>query len=329
MPTRLHTHLFPLLHALDDGKFHSGETLARSLAISRASVCNALTQAAALGVRVQAVRGRGYRVPQGVDWLDLDAVRRALGEFAAHYTLCRLETAASTNLCLLDAAEAGAADGTVHCTEYQTSGKGRRGRSWQSALAGGLAFSVLYRFESGPAGLAGLSLAVGLALARALNRHSPHAVQLKWPNDLVVGPRKLGGVLVDVRGNLDGPSLAVVGVGLNVRLPAGLRSEIEQAVIDLDEMQVAVPRNVLLADSLRALHEVISVFRAQGFAALREAWMAHDAYAGREVCLTLAQGEKVCGRADGVDAQGALLLVNPAGERVAHTGGEVSLRARR
>lgn len=329
MSQTLQPQLFPLLRQLDDGKFHSGERLARAFGVSRASVFNALSQAETLGVRIQAVRGRGYRLPQPIDWLNAAIVAENLGPLAGHFRFDFRDTLDSTNACLFDIADTRTGEGWVCSAEYQHSGKGRRGRAWQSALGGGLAFSVLYRFESGLAGLSGLSLAVGLAVARAINRHSPHPVGLKWPNDLVVGPRKLGGILVEVQGDMDGPALAVIGVGLNLHLPEALREGIDQAVVDLSELGATVGRNALLAECLSELHAVMTSFRARGFAALRESWMALDAYRNLPVTLSCADGSKIRGVASGVDADGALLLADAAGVCMAYRGGELSMRLAR
>jgi BirA family biotin operon repressor/biotin-[acetyl-CoA-carboxylase] ligase len=164
-------------------------------------------------------------------------------------------------------------------------------------VGGSLTFSVLWRFETGLQSLAGLSLAVGLAVARAVNRHSRHPARLKWPNDVLVDYRKLAGILVEVQGDMHGAAFAVVGIGLNVRLNEAQRDVVDQAVIDLTEMGVTVGRNQLLADCLQELHAVLTLFRRHGFAALREDWLALDAYAGRAVTLSLPNARSVQGLA--------------------------------
>lgn len=329
MPDSPRLPLFSLLRQLADGKFHSGEALAGLFGVSRASVCNAMAQAETFGVRVQAIRGRGYRLPDSVDWLDPSVVVGQLGSLASHFHLHVYDTLASTNDWLMAQPAMRVGDGWVCAAEYQTAGKGRRGRAWQSAPGGGLTFSVLYRLDAGLAGLSGLSLAVGVAVARALNRYTTHGIALKWPNDLVVGPRKLGGVLVEVQGDVDGPASAVIGIGLNVRLPATVREHIEQAVVDLTELGAGVSRNQLLAACLAELHTVMAGFRSRGFASVREAWMALDAYRDRDVLLVRADGSRITGRAAGVDAGGALLLRRGDGQLVAYSGGELSLRLAR
>lgn len=327
MNTEPHKALFPLLRRLADGRFHSGEALAQEFGLSRATICNVLAQAEPLGLLLHAVRGRGYRMAAPLEWLDAGAVAQHLGVRAKAFDVRIIDSVDSTNRALMAAAMAGAAGGTLFCAEHQRQGRGRRGRDWHSVPGGSLTFSLLWRFDSGVQSLAGLSLAVGLAIARAVNRHSTHRAQLKWPNDVVVGPRKLAGILVEVQGDMDGTALAVVGVGLNVRLGERQRDGIDQAVVDLAELGVEVGRNRLLADCLLELDAVSQAFARQGFAPLREAWQALDAYAGRHVVLTLPDARSVRGIAAGVDDGGALLLRQDAGAvPVAFTGGEVSLR---
>lgn len=311
---------------MSDGRFHSGQALAHELNLSRSSIFNALAQAESMGLAIHAVRGRGYRMPEPVEWLDGVTVADHLGTVAEAYTIHVHDSVDSTNTALMAAALNGAADGTLICTEHQQSGKGRRGRQWHSVLGGSLTFSVLWRFENGLQSLSGLSLAVGLAIARAVNRHSRHPVRLKWPNDVLVDYRKLAGILVEVQGDMHGAAFAVVGVGLNVRMSGAQRDAVDQAVVDLAEMGVAVGRNRLLADCLLELHAVLSLFRQHGFASLREDWLKLDAYAGRAVALALPDARSVRGMASGVDETGAFLLRDAQATLRPYSGGEISLR---
>ena len=185
---------------------------------------------------------------------------------------------------------------------------------------------MLWRFDNGLQSLSGLSLGVGLAIARAVNRHSHHPARLKWPNDVLVDYRKLAGILVEVQGDMHGAAFAVVGVGLNVRMSGSQRDAVDQAVVDLAEMGVAVGRNRLLADCLLELHAVLSLFRQHGFASLREDWLMLDAYAGRAVALALPDARSVRGMASGVDETGAFLLRDAQAILRPYSGGEISLR---
>lgn len=318
-----------MLRRLADGRFHSGQALGDEYGVSRATVCNLVHRARDMGVNIHAVQGRGYQLEAPVAWLDSEKIRAALGNAASHYHLRVIDATDSTNSLLMQAAEAGAPDGSVVCAEYQFAGRGRRGRHWHSVLGGSLTFSVLWRFEEGIAALVGLSLAVGVAMARALNQTSRYPVKLKWPNDVLVDYRKLAGILVEIQGDIQGPSFAVVGIGLNVRLPSAQRETIDQAVVDLAEMQVHIDRNILLATCLRELQAVMDVMRREGFAALRSEWESHHAHAGQAVTLVLPNQHSVAGVARGVDDSGAFLLQTDNGACTAYNGGDIRLRAAR
>ena len=191
---------------------------------------------------------------------------------------------------------------------------------------GSLAFSLLWRFAQGPSGLSGLSLAAGVAVVRALDRLGVAGVQLKWPNDLVHAGRKLGGILIELQGDAAGPCAAVIGIGLNLRLPAELRDGIAQAVTDMASIAKRVPsRNHLLGAVLIELEQVLARFSKQGFAALREEWHMHHAHQDKAVRLLLGDGKTVTGTAAGVATDGALLLETERGIERFH-GGEISLR---
>lgn len=328
MKNQIHRNLFPILRHLSDGAFHSGQSLADGLGISRASVFNVIRQAETLGVSIYPVRGKGYKLSECIEWMDGNAVSKALGDVAHAFDIRIGDSLASTNESLMNAALSSAVDGSVLCAEHQYAGKGRRGRQWLSVLGGSLTFSVLLRFERGLQSMGGLSLVAGMAVARAVNRHSRHPARLKWPNDILVGYRKLAGILVEVQGDMNGSAFAIVGIGLNVRLNDAQREGIDQAVIDLAEMGVTVGRNQLLADCLRELHTILKIFREHGFSALRDEWMAIDAYSGKEVSLLLPNSHAVQGVDCGVDNTGALLLCDGNAISTAYSGGEISLRLR-
>jgi len=314
---------FSVLRSLSDGEFHSGQALAQRYAVSRASIWNALNDALELGVYVQRVHGRGYRLAEPLDWLDAGRIRQALEPVGLRIEV--VDHCGSTNVELLQAAERGEASGLVLATELQTAGRGRLGRSWQSGLASALTFSLLWRFERPASGLGGLSLAVGAAVARALRGFGTE-VGLKWPNDLLWRERKLGGILIEIRGDALGPCAVVIGIGLNVRLSAAERRGIEQPVADLVEAGAAgVGRSELLAGILREQARALDEFAERGFDASRDEWIAHHAHQGRRITLIGVDGSRVTGIAAGIDDSGRLLVDTREGRRV-FLSGDVSLR---
>jgi BirA family biotin operon repressor/biotin-[acetyl-CoA-carboxylase] ligase len=323
----MHAETFELLRLASDASFHSGAALARELGASPAAVQLALRDLERLGVKLVRVRGRGYRVAEPYDFLDAVAVRVQLGVHARHFHLELLDACASTNTLLLQRARGGAPSGSVIVCELQSAGRGRRGNIWQSGLGGSLTFSLLWRFAQGAAGLSGLSLAAGLAVARALASLGAGEVQLKWPNDLLHAGRKLGGILIELHGDALGPTAAVIGIGLNIRLPTTLRDAITQAATDVASISGQVPqRNPLLAAMLIELVQVLEGFAQHGFAPLRQEWIARHAHQGKPVTLFSGDGKTLAGRAAGVAEDGALLVETARGvERF--VSGEVSLRA--
>lgn len=311
---------------MSDGRFHSGEEMAEHFQVSRATVFNLLQAARQRGVLVHAVRGRGYRIAERMSWLDADLLQENLSRSGLGYVLKTVDETESTNSLLMQDALAGAANRTVLYADYQHAGRGRRGRSWHSSLGGGLTFSVLWRFDRSMEQLSGLSIAVGLALARALATHCPLPVKLKWPNDVLAGYRKLAGILVEIQGELAGPSFAVIGIGVNQHLPAPQRQEIDQAVVDLAEMGVETSRTELLHVILSELARTMSIFEQQGIKPILAEWPRWNAHEGRAVSLRTPDGHQHSGVASGLDDSGNILLTLAGGELRKFSAGEVSLR---
>ena len=320
---------FEALRRLADGRFHSGEDIARSLNRSRATLCEALKGAPELGVELFSVPGKGYRLSSPIEFLDAAAISRKLAAADSPVRLQVLDEVDSTSTRLLELAAQGAPSGTCLAAEWQRSGRGRRGRSWVSSLGGSLTFSLLWRFERGAGHLGGLSLAVGEAIARVLVQCGVDRAQVKWPNDVVCDFRKLAGVLVETSGEMQGPSVAVVGVGVNYRLDERTLDRIDQAVTDVVQCASAPPaRSELLAAMLAALAAALDAFDTHGFAASREKWRALHAYQGRAVRVLPARDAAFDAEVVDVAADGALVVATPDGRTVSLASAEISLRAR-
>lgn len=317
----VNTHTFPTLRLLADGDFHSGQALGKQLGISRAAVWNAIRQAQLLGVNIHSVHGKGYRLSSAIEFLEAATIEKALNGAAIDLKLELLETAASTNSVLMNRVDA--PHGICVVAELQQAGRGRRGREWVSTLGSGLTFSLLWRFNQGAAALGGLSLAVGVALVRALNETGIAQLALKWPNDLLLDGKKLAGVLIELQGEMLGPTAAVIGIGLNTRLPHETRIAIGQPAADL--AHASLSRNALLAGLLRHLYGVLTEFEQQGFAGLREEWQRHHAYQGKPVQLTLPDGSSVAGIVSDI-AEDGMLLVDVDGSVKRFSSAEISLR---
>ena len=312
---------------LADGEFRSGEAMARVLGVSRASVWNALHALDASGLEIFRVRGRGYRLAEPLAMLDRGAIEDALKAHAQQFAIEVIDTVESTNTLLMQRAENGAPSATVIAAEWQTQGRGRRGRPWHALPGATLTFSLLWRFQQGAGFLAGLSLAVGVALTRVLAACGVRDVGLKWPNDMLWHGCKLAGILIEMHGDMLGPSSAVIGIGLNCRLPPALRERIDQPVADVVAAGSTVAnRNRLLALLLIELESVLTRFAREGFAPFRDEWQRWHVYQGKPVKLALPDGGTVYGTAEGIAENGALLLATRTGQLHVHSG-ELTLRA--
>jgi BirA family biotin operon repressor/biotin-[acetyl-CoA-carboxylase] ligase len=320
---------FAVLRALADGQFHSGAALAREIGVTRGTIWNAVRAIERSGLDVYSVRGRGYRLVEPVSLLDRDCVVRQIGSMAERFHIEIHDALDSTSTHLMRMAAGDAPTGTVVAAELQRAGRGRLGRAWHSSIGGGLTFSVLWRFEAGAGALAGLSLAAGVALVRALARLGAADVRLKWPNDLLAHGAKLGGILVEMQGDAVGPSAAVIGIGLNVKLSPGTQAVIDQPATDLWTLQgAAVDRNAVLAAVLCELAGVLDVFSENGFKPLKTQWERAHALDGEEITLKFPNGRTEQAIARGVTDSGAL-LVDKDGSLVPVHSAEVSVRASR
>ena len=318
------TSLNQLLHLLADGCFHSGTELGERLQMSRAAVWKQLQGIEQLGVRVHRVRGKGYRLPDGLDLLDVEAIVRHEPSLAELFQLELLMSTPSTNRLLMQRQSDIGIHGQVVFAEVQTAGRGRLGRQWQSPFAQQLALSVGWEFAGGVAALEGLSLVVGLAVVDAVAALGVKEAGLKWPNDVLLDGKKLAGVLLELSGDATGPCQVVIGIGLNVHLDDC--DLIDQPWTSLRQAGYQVQRNELAAALLDALAKRLKCFAEEGFASLQQDWIARHVYQDQEVSL-LGLREGQSGICRGVDAGGALLL-EIAGEVKSFNGGEVSLRAK-
>lgn len=324
-----------LARVLGDGLFHSGATLASEFDVSRTVVWRAIHALESAGLEIHSVTGKGYRLAEPVDWLDEDALEAALPA-ACRERLATLEMhdeTDSTNRRLLDEGPPETGRMRVSIAEHQTGGRGRRGRRWQSPPGGGIWLSVSWLFDRQPPELTALGLAAGLAVRRALAGAGIGGVMLKWPNDLVYGDRKLGGLLAELRAESQGPAFVVLGAGVNWQIPRVLRDGIAQdgglPVTDVTELcrtagSERPARTSVAAAMVAGLGELLAGYETAGFQGWRDDWSEADSLRDRPVRVE-AGGGSLAGTARGVDRDGALLVETPGGrQRV--IAGDVSVR---
>ena len=323
-------HVKAITEILADGKFHSGEQIAGQLDITRTSVWKKIQAVKErYEIDIHAVSGRGYRLPDGIDLLDENLISSRLSE-SVHSDISPLyvfDQIESTNQFLLDCDEIGEDAFAVCLAEMQTRGRGRRGRQWMSPFGRNIQLSIACHLNMPMSKLAGLSVAVGVAVADSISEIGLPQVALKWPNDIHVNEKKLAGLLVEIKGEAEGPVKTVIGVGLNVDLPSQLIEQIDQPVTDLSSnMAGSLPvRNDIAIILIEKVTQAVREFTYKGMDDFVQRWKQYDVYLDQQVTIKNASSQ-VEGIYRGLDATGGLLLENHQGITV-YNAGEVSMRA--
>lgn len=318
----------PLLEILKDGEFHSGDAIGRILGVGRAAVWKKLQHLRSLGLCVDSVKGRGYRLSVGTELLDSALISRLSVSVTDEASVRCLISVDSTNSYVLKGMSENSARSLFCFAEHQTSGRGRRGREWLSPFGANLYLSTHKGFSKGASGLEGLSLVVGLAVRRAITKLVPVSLMLKWPNDVLWQGKKLGGILLEIGGDPAGECEVIIGIGINLNLNDEHRELISQPCVDLYEIAgKKISKNALAATLIDELEDALTVFERSGFSVFMDEWEECDAFSGNDVGVQVAAGKWIEGVCRGVDQKGAL-LVESAGELIAYHGGEVSLRRR-
>ncbi len=312
-----------LLEVLGDGDFHSGEALGQALSVSRTAIWKQLSKLADLHIELESVRGRGYRIPGGLDLLAATEIMRDMTPEANTLLtdLQILDVIESTNAHARRELEQGSVPGIAYLAECQTAGRGRLGRTWVSPYGRNVYLSLVWEFEGGAAVLEGLSLAVGVAVRRAITALGVGDITLKWPNDILRDKRKLGGILLEMTGDPVGTCRVIVGVGLNMDVPSELADTIGQPWHDLTGHNIR--RNEMVAALLSELLPVLASYSQQGFLPYREEWERHHAHCDQEIEVS-TPARSVRGIARGVADNGALCVELPDGLQY-FSGGEVSV----
>ncbi len=315
-----------LLTLLKPGEFVSGRILGEQLQMSRAAVHKHMLALRRHGLPVHRLPGRGYRLPQGVSLLNRDAIRTFLDRDIAAVVsrVSILQQVDSTNRWLQDQHHL---HGHVCAAEAQFHGRGRRGNTWVMSPYRNIAFSVGYEFQAWPDAVTGLTLAASVAAVRALERLSVDMVGIKWPNDLVVDFKKLGGILIELRGESGGRCAVIIGVGINVHIDESDAAAIDQPWIDIRGITGGnINRNALVAACVSEILRMLPRFERAGFRDFREDWEKLHRYTGRRVQVSDHRGAHV-GVVVGADARGALLVRKGDGRIDSYLSGDMRLRA--
>ena len=317
--------------ALADGEFHSGEQLAETLGVSRSAIWKAVESLRELRATLHAVQNKGYRLRSGSDALDSERIIGFLPP-AVRSHVRSVETAwtvDSTNTVLLGRQNPPFGASDVLLAEYQTAGRGRRGRTWVAPPGGSICLSLSWAFREVPQDLGALGLVIGVCALRALRDSGLEEARLKWPNDIVVAGKKLGGILIELRAESDGPACVVIGIGLNVALGGTVLEAIGEtgvAATDLATAGLKQPsRNAVAAALVTQVIHGLLVFEKEGLRPFAEEWRAADSLRGRQIDVHTLDGV-ARGLARGIDLHGALVVETPHGVR-RFISGDVTVRA--
>ncbi len=307
-----------ILALLNQGGFVSGEALAQELGISRAAVNKHIESLSEYGVSVFSVKGKGYKLEKPVHLIDEAKLKAGIRQRSFYF-----DEVNSTNAFMLSHAQE-LKSGDLCIAEYQSAGRGRRGRTWVSPYANHLYFSLFWRFPQGMAQAMGLSLVVGCSLATVLTNMGVTGLGLKWPNDLYLDGRKLAGILVEMTGQADSECQLVIGIGINMSMTAEQGDKIEQPWSDLSDLAKSLDKTELMLNLHKQLCLDLQQFEQAGLGAFINRWQESDLFAGREVVLSMGNNQ-IAGICRGIDEQGAVLLETPEGIK-GFVGGEISLR---
>ncbi|MDM1707541.1 bifunctional biotin--[acetyl-CoA-carboxylase] ligase/biotin operon repressor BirA [Thiopseudomonas alkaliphila] len=311
--------MFQLLQLLNDGQYHSGEAIGKHLGISRAAVWKriaALEQS--MGLPVERLKGKGYRLPQGQWLLDQELLEQAVALPVTVYQSIDSTNQAATLLLAEQSAP------FLVLAEQQTAGRGRRGRDWVSPPAQNIYLSLVWPVKRSFAQLEGLSLVVGLALYRVLKQQLPELeLGLKWPNDLLLNGSKCAGILLEIVGDPSDRCHVIIGVGINVNMQ---QAEIDQAWTSLREAgQQLLNRNQLVQHFIVELQGMLEQHFSQGFSGFRQEWQQANSWQGHAVSVSTAS-QVIHGQLTGVADTGGLIVTLDNGEQQVFSGGEISLR---
>ncbi|WP_325985296.1 bifunctional biotin--[acetyl-CoA-carboxylase] ligase/biotin operon repressor BirA [Pseudomonas protegens] len=314
-----------LLELLKDGRFHSGQALGQALGVSRSAIWKQLQLLEAeLGLVIHKVRGRGYQLATPITLLSSAEIGRS-SISSGSWDIRILDSIDSTNAQALRSIEAGSVAPFLVLAERQTVGRGRRGRKWVSPFAENIYYSLVLRMDGGLRQLEGLSLVVGLAVMHTLREYGIPGAGLKWPNDVLVGQKKVAGILLELVGDPADVCHVVLGIGINVNMQSAEEIDQEWTSVRLESGKV-IDRNQIVARLNEVLVSYLERHRLNGFSAIQGEWEQGHLWQGRAVSL-VAGVNKIDGVVLGIDRQGALRL-SVEGEEKTYSGGELSLRLR-
>ncbi|APC13919.1 MULTISPECIES: bifunctional biotin--[acetyl-CoA-carboxylase] ligase/biotin operon repressor BirA [Providencia] len=312
-----------LIDILADAQIHSGEQLGDKLGMTRAAINKHIKTLRSWGLNIETVTGKGYKLPHQINLLNRAVIKQQISDVniivepvinsTNQYMLERIPSLKSGDTCL---------------AEYQSAGRGRRGRQWVSPFGCNLYLSMYWKLDQGPAAAIGLSLVVGIVIAETLNKISQEKVKVKWPNDLYMNDKKLAGILVELTGKTGDAAHIIIGIGINIGMNKNnieSSNTITQEWSSLRDEVEDIERNELSVNIIKALRESLVIFENEGLKPFLDRWFKLDNFLNRDVKLLIGN-DIITGVERGINEQGALLLQKNNGEIIPYIGGEISLR---
>lgn len=323
----MNDNLKQLIRYLADGKFHSGGDIGHALGISRSAIWKHTKSFADLGLHLESVTGKGYRLQQPLDFLDYHTLTKQLIPATANTlkSIDLFDTLDSTNDYLLSRVYETSKMPRVCLSEHQSAGKGRRGRRWFAPYAQNIYCSTLWPFMHGDTDLHGLSLAIGVAVCQTLEQLGvTKGLGIKWPNDVMLQDQKLAGILCEIRGEVNTRYMVVIGIGINVHMLTDPDGAISQPFASiLKNTQIHLNRNLLAATLLNQLTATLKQFQQTGLSPFLADFKKRDALYNKP--LRFLRGDNIIeGTGDGINTQGLLRIKQADDQIIQVNSGEVA-----
>ncbi|RZO21658.1 MAG: biotin--[acetyl-CoA-carboxylase] ligase [Candidatus Thioglobus sp.] len=320
-----------LIHALSLIRSHTVPELAVLAGLDDRTVLESLNALQADGIQIEKTDKDAFRLSRPIKPLNAEQLRALLKsknyEFIEHLTV--LDTVDSSSSWLGRKNDAGESiHGCACVTDFQSAGRGRRGRQWQGSPYAHIMFSLGWNLGAALSQIEGLSLSIGLTIASVIREFTKVEIGLKWPNDLWCANRKLGGILIETRPSQGQNSLVIIGVGLNIDEPRPDFLEVNQGITDLANQakDISISREELAAALLSKIVQKLKAFPGQGFSADQSQFNALDIYFEKEI-EAVSIREKIHGTSEGVDMKGRYQIRSLNGDLAVISAAELSLRA--
>ncbi|MGY8814856.1 MAG: biotin--[acetyl-CoA-carboxylase] ligase [Gammaproteobacteria bacterium] len=319
-----------VLKILADGELYSGQVLAEKMGVSRAAIWKKINNIKNKNVEIKSIKGKGYCLTSPIELLDENIIRNQLSASVHEHlqSLKLLYQTKSTNQYLMEQIACFPIHANVLLAEYQSEGKGRGKNKWLSGPGIGLCLSIGWHFDYIPKTFSALSLAIGVVIAKSLAKQEIIGIKLKWPNDVLYEDAKLGGILIESRGQHAGSVDVVIGIGINVNLPSHLSCQIEQKTTDLSHVYGYLPsRNSLAVILINSMFELLSTYQKHGFEEYIDDWCKLDVSKGKQGIVHL-NDNNVEGTVDGIDHNGNLLMI-VNGKRTKYSSGDLTIKLKK